>query len=147
MKLVLNVVLGLCIALSMMAPLVQASAAEAVPAQASAIPFKQEAAVGTSQWTGGALGILVLSAAAIGVVLVLRKKLNLHVASSGVEGERHLRVLETQRLGPRTVLSVVEFAGARYLVAQSEQGVSCIASAPGLAGNTAAFQVSTQEAP
>jgi flagellar biogenesis protein FliO len=43
---------------------------------------------------------------------------------------RLVRVVESTRLGPRTLLSVVEFDGSRYLVAQGEHGVSCLAEKP-----------------
>lgn len=100
-------------------------------AQAAAstpIPFKQDASPGAAALPGGALGVLLLSALAIVAVVVIRKRLNLQPSKPG-EGKL-LRVLETQRLGPRTLLSVVEFSGGRYLIAQSEHGVSCLAAAP-----------------
>lgn len=92
---------------------------------ASAIPFKRAETVEAS--AGGAgLAVLLLSVLAIGLVYALRKRLP---AARGADG-RLLRVLETRRLGPRALVSVVEFAGQHYLLAQSEQGVSCVASAP-----------------
>ena len=96
--------------------------------QGAPIPFKREGAGADAALQGGALGILLLAALAIVVVLVVRKRLNLRPA--GHAGTRLLRVLETQRLGPRAVLSVIEFEGRRYLIAQSEQGVSCLVAAP-----------------
>lgn len=106
--------------------------AAAEPA-ATPIPFKQDAAGAAAALPGGALGVLLLSALAIGAVYVVRKRLNLRPGGAK-DAPRHLRVLETQRLGPRTLLSVVEFAGGRYLIAQGEQGVSCLVAAPGAAG-------------
>jgi flagellar biogenesis protein FliO len=97
-------------------------------ASSSPIPFKQDASAGAAALPGGALGVLLLSVAAIVAVLVIRKRLNLPQA--GKHAPQLLRVLETQRLGPRTLLSVVEFAGGRYLIAQGEHGVSCLAAAP-----------------
>lgn len=97
-------------------------------AASSPIPFKQEASAGAAALPGGALGVLLLSALAIVAVVVIRKRLNLQPTDQSAP--RLLRVLETQRLGPRTLLSVVEFAGGRYLIAQSEHGVSCLAAAP-----------------
>ncbi|MTV41465.1 flagellar biosynthetic protein FliO [Duganella radicis] len=108
--------------------LMSASQAARAEGPAAPIPYKQDAAVAAAALPGGALGVLILSGLAIVVVYVLRKRLNLQAPGKG--GARHLRVLETQRLGPRTLLSVVEFAGSRYLIAQSEQGVTCLASAP-----------------
>jgi flagellar biogenesis protein FliO len=103
--------------------------------QPSSIPFKHEAGVPAASVTGGALGLLLISLLAIGVVLFLRKRFNLIPRRASTAGL--LRVLETQRLGPRTLLSVVEFSGSHYLVAQGEHGVSCIASAPVTAGAAA----------
>lgn len=101
-----------------------ASAAASAPAP---IPFKRDAAVADAALPGGAVGVLLVSLLAIAAVYVLRKRLNLAPATA--QG-RLLKVLETQRLGPRTLLSVVEFSGKRYLIAQNEHGVSRLASAP-----------------
>jgi flagellar biogenesis protein FliO len=95
---------------------------------APAIPFKQDAAPVERAVTGAALGVLALSAAAIAAVLVIRRRLHLPAAGHAVP--RMARVLETTRLGPRAMLTVVEFGGARYLIAQSEQGIACLASTP-----------------
>jgi flagellar biogenesis protein FliO len=108
-------------------------ASASLAARADAIPYKQDSAVAAAALPGGALGVLLLSAAAIGAVYVLRKRLNLQPPGKG--GARHVRVLETQRLGPRTLLSVVEFGGSQYLIAQSEHGVTCLASAPDAAAD------------
>lgn len=101
---------------------------------AAPIPFKQDSVAATGALPGGALGVLLVSALAIGAVYWIRKRLNLPLP--GKQAGRHLRVLQTERLGPRTLLSVVEFAGARYLIAQGEQGVSCLAQAAGTADAT-----------
>jgi hypothetical protein len=37
-----------------------------------------------------------------------------------------LRIVESQRLGPRALLSVIEYKGEHYLVSYSEQGVTCL---------------------
>lgn len=74
---------------------------------------------------GSGVGVLLIALAAIVVVQVLRKKLKL--TGTGTE-PRHLRLLETQRLGPRASLAVVEFGGRRYLLAQGEHGVNCVDS-------------------
>ncbi|SFV16636.1 flagellar biosynthetic protein FliO [Pseudoduganella namucuonensis] len=109
----------------------QAEAAASVPAasaaSAAAIPFKRTAAVPAEAISGGAVGVVLISLAAIVVVYVLRKRLKLAPAGPS---EGALRIVETQRLGPRTLLSVVEFSGGRYLIAQGEHGVTCLASAP-----------------
>ena len=98
------------------------------PAWATPIPFKREADVGAANIGGGAVGVLLVSLVAIGAVLYLRKRLRLDMGR-GTEG-RLLNVLETQRLGPKTLLSVVEFDGKRYLIAQGDHGVNCLASSP-----------------
>lgn len=99
----------------------------AAAASATAIPFKHDS--GAAAGIGGsALGIVLVSLLAIAAVLVMRKRLRLD-GPIGVEGKL-LRVVESQRLGPRALLTVVEFDGTRYLLAQSEQGISCVASSP-----------------
>jgi flagellar biogenesis protein FliO len=109
-------------------------AASADPAAAARIPFKREALADGAATPGATLLTLLLAALAIGVLYWLRKRVALQVPG---RGERLLRVLESQRLGPRSTLSVVEFAGQRYLLAQSEQGVQCVASVPVAAGGEA----------
>jgi len=103
-------------------------AAGAEPA-AAAIPFKQDGAATAASLQGGALGILAISALAIVAVLYLRKRLNLPFGRPA-SASRLLKILETQHLGPRATLSVVEFEGRRYLIAQSGQGVTCLVTAP-----------------
>lgn len=94
-----------------------------------AIPFKRDTAAGGGGLGGAGLGVLLLSLAAIAVVMVVRKRLKLDRRDPAAP--RLVSVLETQRLGPRNLLSVVEFEGARYLIAHSEHGVSCLAQAGG----------------
>lgn len=118
--------LARALALSLAAPLCHG--ADGIQ-NAAPIPFKQEAALGVTALPGGALGVLLLSMLAIGAVYVVRKRLKL-VGAKADGAPRRLRIVETQRLGPRTLLSVVEFAGGEYLIAQSEQGVCCLATAP-----------------
>lgn len=107
----------------------------AAHAEAGPIPFKQDPAAGTGGVPGGALAVLLLSAVAIIAVVLVRKRFNLRLLPGGAPGVRHVRVLETQRLGPRSSLSVVEFAGTRYLLAQSEQGIVCLANAAATGSN------------
>lgn len=96
--------------------------------RAAPIPFKRDAVPVASTLTSAGVAIVVLSLAAIGTVLFLRKRLGL----SALPGSpaRLVRVLETQRLGPRALLSVVEFGGSQHLIAQGEHGISCLVSAP-----------------
>ena len=99
-----------------------------VTTTASAIPFKRDGGAADSPLAGGALGLLVVSLIVIGAVLVIRKKLGLGLPVAGKSSL--LKVLETQRLGPRALLSVVEFSGTQYLIAQGEQGVTCLVAKP-----------------
>ncbi len=102
--------------------------AGAAVADGGAIPFRHDTAAAGGALPGGALGLLLLSLVAIVAVYWVRKRLNLHNGRGGTE--RHLKVLETQRLGPRALLTVVEFGGKQYLLAQTEQGVNCLATVP-----------------
>jgi flagellar biogenesis protein FliO len=96
--------------------------------QSSAIPFRRDdGAIGTAL-AGGGIGVLVISLLAIALVLYLRRRFNLYAGAPAAN--RLVRVVESTRLGPRTLLSVVEFDGSRYLVAQGEHGVSCLAEKP-----------------
>jgi len=95
---------------------------------APAIPFRRDDGAMGSALAGGGIGVLVISLLAIGLVLYLRRRFNLHPSAPGTG--RLVRVVESTRLGPRTLLSVVEFDGSRYLVAQGEHGVSCLAEKP-----------------
>lgn len=98
----------------------------AATAAAPAIPFKQESTAGGAGVGSSALGVLLVAAVAIGAVLFLRKRLNLPMP--GAPGVRLVRVLQSERLGPRALLSVVEFDGQRLLLAQGEHGISCVAT-------------------
>ncbi len=101
------------------------------------IPFKQDGSAIKGSLEGGAIGVLLVSLVAIGLVWWARKKLNLQ--GSSVNQGKFLRILESQRIGPRAVLSVIEFEGGRYLIAQSEQGITCLLPAQA-AKVTAALQ-------
>jgi flagellar biogenesis protein FliO len=94
----------------------------------AAIPFKQNGAAAASL-ESGAIGVLAISVLAIAAVYFLRKRFNLPFGKQA-GAPRLLKILETQHLGPRAMLSVVEFEGRRYLIAQSEHGVSCLVAAP-----------------
>lgn len=92
-----------------------------------AIPFKSEAGSGAAALATSGIGVLLVSLAAIGAVLYLRKRFNLNPPAPGQA--KLVKVLESQRMGARTMLFVVEFGGVHHLVAQSEQGISCLAQA------------------
>lgn len=98
----------------------------------NAIPFKRDSAAGEPSLGSSGVGVLVVSLIAIAAVLVVRKRLRLGQPQGG--RTPLLTVLESQRLGPRAVVSVVLFNNTHYLLAQGEHGVTCIASAP--AGET-----------
>lgn len=93
---------------------------------AAPIPFKRDPSGMDPASPGGALGLLAAALLAIGVLWWLRQRLQRQAGGPA----RLLRVRESQRLGARTTLSVVEFGGRRYLLAQGEQGVQCIDSHP-----------------
>lgn len=114
-----------CLATALAACYCVAQAAES----GAAIPFKPEGTGAGAALQGGALGVLLLSALAIVAVALVRKRLKLGPGGRGA-APRLLQVLETQRLGPRALLSVIEFEGRRYLIAHSEQGVRCLVGGP-----------------
>jgi len=112
-----------------MIPQQPGTASPAVAGVAAApIPFRRDDDGAASALAGGGIGVLAISLGAIALVLYLRKRLGLR-GGAAAPG-RLLRVLESTRLGPRTLLSVVEFDGSRYLLAQGEHGVSCLAEKP-----------------
>lgn len=123
-----------CLRLALLAMLCMgwtaASAASQAPAgDAAAIPFRHDDGAGPLALSGSsAWAVLLISAAAIGAVVIIRKKLKMPILSGSQP--RLVRVLDTQRLGPRSLLSVVEFAGDQYLIAQSEHGITSLAVAP-----------------
>lgn len=93
----------------------------------AAIPYKRDAAASTGELPRLAVGMAVFALAAAGAIHVIRRRLR---TGRDTGAPRQLHVRETQRLNPRALLHVVEFAGAYYLVAQSEQGIQCLASSP-----------------
>lgn len=100
-----------------------AGACNVVAHAATGIPFKRDAEASALSGSGG-MAVVLVSLLAIGAVYIVRKRLKLGVNGHGAPAL--LRVLETRRLGPRALLSVVEFGGKRHLIAQSEHGISCI---------------------
>ena len=98
------------------------------------IPFKSTAVEGEGSIARTALGFMA-TVLALGISLHLLRK-RIRPDGKGVPGARQVRLLETRRLTPRTTLFVVEFAGARYLIAESGQslcrvGVAPLQSSPG----------------
>lgn len=94
----------------------------------TAIPFKRDSGPADGALASSGAGVLIVSLIAIAAVLVIRKRLRIGQPAGGRPAM--LTVLETQRLGPRALVSVVEFKGTHYLLAQSEHGVNCVASVP-----------------
>jgi flagellar biogenesis protein FliO len=97
-----------------------------IPAASQPIPFKHDGAGAGPSLGSSGLGVLLVALAAIGAVLYLRKRLNLPLPGSA--GQRLVKVLQSERMGPRALLSVVEFDGRRYLLAQGEHGITCVAT-------------------
>ncbi len=91
-----------------------------------AIPFKRDSE-GAATLASSGMGVLIVSVLVIAAVLVIRKRLRIGAPTGG---KAMLHVLETQRLGPRALVSVIEFKGTQYLLVQSEQGIHCLASVP-----------------
>jgi len=94
-------------------------------AYSAPIPFKRDPAPAVAVVGTAVLGVLVVAGLAIGAVLWTRRRLQFKSPARRV---RLVQVLESERLGPRAVLSVVAFGGRHHLVVQSEQGVRRLAS-------------------
>lgn len=99
----------------------------AADSQTTSIPYKREVAAGEANLSRVAIGLIICGLAAVGSVYFIRRRLGLNPLPNQ---PKQLRVLETQRLGTRLVLYVVEFSGQRHLIAHSEHGVTSLASAP-----------------
>jgi flagellar biogenesis protein FliO len=109
-------------------PAAQGTPGHAVSVAGSPIPFKRDGAAGSPDMSAGAIGVLAISLLAIAAVWMMRKRLNL--VKGGGTTRTSLRILESQRLGPKAILTVVEFAGSQHLLAYSEHGVQALVSAP-----------------
>jgi flagellar biogenesis protein FliO len=92
------------------------------------IPYKRDSTSSESDLTRVMIGLGLCGLALAGAVYILRRRLNRN--EDAVAKVSRLRVLETLRLNQRSTLYVVEFAGSCYMVAESGQGISCLASAP-----------------
>jgi flagellar biogenesis protein FliO len=90
----------------------------------SLIPFKQDP-------QPAAASPVLVSVALLLVLLGAWWWMRKHLERGALRGrERRARVLESHRLGPRSTLAVVEFAGQLHLLAQTENSVTCVARAP-----------------
>jgi len=88
------------------------------------IPYKQEDTTKGLDVRRLAAGALLCGLTLTAALYFLRKRLGLLKETRG----GHLKILETQRLGPKSALHVIQFAGTVYLLAQNEHGFSKIAS-------------------
>lgn len=92
------------------------------------IPFKRESVAEEIDVSRIAMGTGVAILALAVSLYLLRRRLGTH--AEGTSAAKQLRVLETRRLTPRSTLFVIEFAGSRYLVAESGQNIKCLGTAP-----------------
>lgn len=93
---------------------------------AKAIPFKTAPTNATGDPLQLIAGFAVCLLVLIAIIYLLRRRLR---STRLLTGEKkQIRIAESQRLGARSTLHVVEFSGKRYLLAQTEQNVSCIAA-------------------
>jgi flagellar biogenesis protein FliO len=118
--------------LVLLMPIVTLCLSHGVAAAQSIIPFKRDSAVNDSEFSRLGLGMVLTIAVLCLVLYVLRRRLR-QPKMSGAKMES-LQILETQRLGQRATLYVVQFAGGQYLIGHSEYGLTCLVNAP-LASN------------
>ena len=91
--------------------------------QGQPIPFKTEAD-GAPPASGLLVLFFLLGAGVLAWAAVLRQRRRAIAQGQG----QVLKVVETQRLAPRSYVSVVEFGGQRHLLAQNEHGMLHVAS-------------------
>jgi flagellar biogenesis protein FliO len=110
--------------------LVLAGAAAQAPGPApaaavhGAIPFKQEKQAGETMVWQSIAGVVLAGLAAYGAALGIRR---IGAARLGpMRAQRRLHVVESLRLGRRSVLHVVAYRGKELLLAEGEHGVSLI---------------------
>lgn len=106
---------------------VSASAAE-TSAPLSSIPFKRDPPMAASEGPRLILGFGFCAVLLVGAIYLTRRRNGL--LGKGAAGKRLVKVMETSRLGPKSMLYVVEFEENRYLLAESANGVHCVAEAP-----------------
>jgi flagellar biogenesis protein FliO len=104
-----------------------ADGSAAANAPATPIPYKREEASPASDLARliAALGVCGLVLAGILYTLKHRQR----VQGKASSPRRHIELLETQRIAPRTSLHAVRFANTVYLIAHSEHGITTVASA------------------
>ena len=102
--------------------------ASAPPQTPQAIPFKQDKTPTEDGLPRMALGLVVCGALFAVAIVLLRKRYGLAANSAGAK--RNLRIVESQRVTPKSSLHVVEFRGTYYLLGQSEAGLRRLASSP-----------------
>lgn len=123
---------GLCLCLFMGDVIAQASEPRANPGveapsprdSAQALPFKRNEPV-----SAGLLGRIAVSGIALLLLafalLYVLKKYVLRIGAGPSLG-RHIRVLETQRLTPKTILFLVQVGSRRILLAQTAEGITVL---------------------
>jgi len=101
--------------------------ANASSTASASIPYKREEATPAGDLSRLLAGLAVCGLVLGGVLYLLKR----HGRFQGMPGARrkHIELLETQRLGPRAALHAVRFANSVYLIAQSEQGITTVATA------------------
>jgi len=102
-------------------------AASSTSVPMSQIPYKHDNISVQSDLPRVAIGMTVCMLLLAGGLYFLRRRLGVKMPGSR---NRLLRVVETQRLNPRSSLYVVEFGGNYHLLGQSEQGITCLVSSP-----------------
>ena len=109
-------------------PLADSCFAVEASAALSSIPFKREPSATASEGPRLLIGFGFCAALLVGAIYLTRRRNGF--PGRGTAGKRLAQVIETSRLGPKTVLYVVEFGENRYLLAESVNGVHCVATAP-----------------
>src|SRR4051794_14190641 len=95
------------------APLADSCFAAEAPAASSSIPFKREPAVAASEGPRLLVGFGFCAVLLAGAIYLARRRNGF--PGKGAAGKRLVQVMETSRLGPKTMLHVVEFGDNRYL--------------------------------
>lgn len=107
-----------------------AVSASAPAAPRTAIPFKHEKQSDSSLGFQALAALVLAGLAAYGIVYALK-----HYGVKGAAGglvlrQRRVKVLESTRLGRRSVLHVVEYEGEQLLLAETEQKVEVLSRRP-----------------
>lgn len=90
----------------------------------NAIPFKQDKPAGEVQLNRVVTAFVLCVGGLAAVLYVVRRRGNNPLMPR--RSPREIRIVETQRLSPRSSLHIIEYAGKRMLLAEGPQGVSRI---------------------